>query len=633
MEQEIIHQGDQEALSTSKERSTADGDDPQHEKANIKSGNDIPQETKNATTTKDTQIKPRKRARRDDGSKATKKLKLDGKKIPNIAEELAKNRNIVRGSSPTSLTSSSCAPITSASAFTATVKGDSERGTPEPADLVLRKEVNPRRTQVKISSLLSPNGDNSSSLAAQNKSETESSPVTHTSLLMQASQSVNTPKVILPTQLPGSSQPDANDIPSEENGVLIARISSPVSVPPQSQLKRSTSSAAGEHKTPSEKAQKSNTIGAIQSRSKQTKTTGEPKKRNTKTGTKRENGSSGTKKDGSSVSSRKNSSKKDGSANGAKKDSSMTGDIKTVDATTKKDNSTTSLKKENSAESFKLENSTPGSAKASDKNERKDGKLANKPAGKKEGNENTASNYNSNNNSSNNNTNNASNKSNDAKKKITVKRESSSTAKPTKTPKKLIIAPPIKSPSLLEVIERGKTQEEPEEPALIVDIPLYSAEDNDYLDENGQVVFNFYKIVQDKFSPESADNLAGVKSAKRNLFGHITGSQLDGAAEEEDEDIEEVDEDGEDDEDEEGEEPKQNASPKKKSHPNKGKSLIGKYDTEDPFIDDTELLWEEQRAATKDGFFVYFGPLIEKGHYASLERADGTMKRGGVKNK
>ncbi|CAI4280100.1 BFH_collapsed_G0003990.mRNA.1.CDS.1 [Saccharomyces cerevisiae] len=74
-------------------------------------------------------------------------------------------------------------------------------------------------------------------------------------------------------------------------------------------------------------------------------------------------------------------------------------------------------------------------------------------------------------------------------------------------------------------------------------------------------------------------------------------------------------------------------SPKKKSHPMKGKNLIGKYDVEDPFIDDSELLWEEQRAATKDGFFVYFGPLIEKGHYASLERANGTMKRGGVKNK
>ncbi|AQZ17855.1 HPC2 (YBR215W) [Zygosaccharomyces parabailii] len=630
MEQEIIRQGDQEASPTSKERSTADSVNPHHEEVHTKSGNDTPQEIKNATTTKDTQIKPKKRVRKDDGTKATKKLKLDGKRIPNIAEELAKNRNTVRGSSPTTLTS----PITSGSAFTATVKGDPDRGTPEP-DLALRKEINPRRTQVKISSLLSPNGENSSSLAAQNKSETESSPVTHTSLLMQASQSANTPKVILPTQLPGSSQPDANDTPSEESGVLIARISSPVSVPPQSQLKRSASSAAGEHKTPAEKAQKANTTGAIQSRSKQTKATGEPKKRNTKAGTKRENASSGTKKDGSSVSSRKNSSKKGSSANGAKKDSSTTGDIKAVDATTKKDDSATFFKKENSVESFKLENSTPGSAKGSDKNDRKDGKLANKPAGKKEGNGNSASNNgnNSNNNNSNNNTNNASNKSNDAKKKPTVKKESNSTAKPTKTPKKLIIAPPIKSPSLLEVLERGKTQEEPEEPALIVDIPLYSAENNDYLDENGQVVFNFYKIVQEKFSSESANNLADIKSAKRNLFGHITGGQLDGAAEEEDEDIEEVDEDGEDDEDEEGEEPKQNASPKKKSHPNKGKSLIGKYDTEDPFIDDTELLWEEQRAATKDGFFVYFGPLIEKGHYASLERADGTMKRGGVKNK
>ena len=63
----------------------------------------------------------------------------------------------------------------------------------------------------------------------------------------------------------------------------------------------------------------------------------------------------------------------------------------------------------------------------------------------------------------------------------------------------------------------------------------------------------------------------------------------------------------------------------------KGRSLIGKYDTEDPFIDDSELLWEEQRVATKDGFFVYFGPLIEKGQYASFERVNGTMKRGGIK--
>lgn len=38
---------------------------------------------------------------------------------------------------------------------------------------------------------------------------------------------------------------------------------------------------------------------------------------------------------------------------------------------------------------------------------------------------------------------------------------------------------------------------------------------------------------------------------------------------------------------------------------------VGKYDFEDPFIDDAELQWEEEITTTKDGFFVYWGPLVE----------------------
>jgi hypothetical protein len=34
------------------------------------------------------------------------------------------------------------------------------------------------------------------------------------------------------------------------------------------------------------------------------------------------------------------------------------------------------------------------------------------------------------------------------------------------------------------------------------------------------------------------------------------------------------------------------------------------YDKDDDFVDDSELLWEEQAAASRDGFFVYSGPLI-----------------------
>lgn len=37
---------------------------------------------------------------------------------------------------------------------------------------------------------------------------------------------------------------------------------------------------------------------------------------------------------------------------------------------------------------------------------------------------------------------------------------------------------------------------------------------------------------------------------------------------------------------------------------------IGKYDRNDPFIDDAELYWEETRAITQDGFLIYWGALV-----------------------
>ncbi|RCK63560.1 Histone promoter control protein 2 [Candida viswanathii] len=39
---------------------------------------------------------------------------------------------------------------------------------------------------------------------------------------------------------------------------------------------------------------------------------------------------------------------------------------------------------------------------------------------------------------------------------------------------------------------------------------------------------------------------------------------------------------------------------------------VGKYDVQDEFIDDTELQIEEQISSTKEGFFVYWGPLVDE---------------------
>lgn len=52
----------------------------------------------------------------------------------------------------------------------------------------------------------------------------------------------------------------------------------------------------------------------------------------------------------------------------------------------------------------------------------------------------------------------------------------------------------------------------------------------------------------------------------------------------------------------------------------KRKTKEDEYDKDDGFVDDTELLWEEQAAASKDGFFVYSGPLVPEGEKPVLER-------------
>ncbi|CZR57452.1 related to HPC2 Cell cycle regulatory protein [Phialocephala subalpina] len=66
-----------------------------------------------------------------------------------------------------------------------------------------------------------------------------------------------------------------------------------------------------------------------------------------------------------------------------------------------------------------------------------------------------------------------------------------------------------------------------------------------------------------------------------------------------------------------------------KKVPRKRKMKEDEYDKDDGFVDDSELLWEEQAAAANDGFFVYSGPLVPEGEKPALEsRGDGPPKRG-----
>ena len=52
----------------------------------------------------------------------------------------------------------------------------------------------------------------------------------------------------------------------------------------------------------------------------------------------------------------------------------------------------------------------------------------------------------------------------------------------------------------------------------------------------------------------------------------------------------------------------------------KRRRKVEEYDRDDPFVDDTEMAWQEQAAASKDGFFVYSGPLVPEGEKVQVER-------------
>lgn len=56
-----------------------------------------------------------------------------------------------------------------------------------------------------------------------------------------------------------------------------------------------------------------------------------------------------------------------------------------------------------------------------------------------------------------------------------------------------------------------------------------------------------------------------------------------------------------------------------KKVPRKRKMKEDEYDKDDGFVDDSELLWEEQAAAANDGFFVYSGPLVPESEKPALD--------------
>lgn len=155
----------------------------------------------------------------------------------------------------------------------------------------------------------------------------------------------------------------------------------------------------------------------------------------------------------------------------------------------------------------------------------------------------------------------------------------------------------------------------------------------DLKDPKNQVV-NFTRMAEEKYGfaalyPRQAaqrERLARVAAAGAALERSGSGSKVNSAGESGDDDGSvDIDRDSENDGDvamggingtgegnsgTEGE-------PKKKT---KRRRKVEDYDLDDDFVDDSEQVWEAQAATSKEGFFVYCGPLVAEGEKPQVER-------------
>lgn len=162
-------------------------------------------------------------------------------------------------------------------------------------------------------------------------------------------------------------------------------------------------------------------------------------------------------------------------------------------------------------------------------------------------------------------------------------------------------------PGLPRVDILGDSGDQIEIPTIYIHVPL-NGETNKYV--------NFAKLAEEKYGAFAINPRAHRERMRLDISGDemmVDDSESESA-------MEERRMGGAD-----GGESTADNKPKKRAKRKQHDS----YDSHDPFIDDSEMLYEEQAAATKDGFFVYSGPLIPQGEKVHVERANGTTSKRG----
>jgi hypothetical protein len=147
---------------------------------------------------------------------------------------------------------------------------------------------------------------------------------------------------------------------------------------------------------------------------------------------------------------------------------------------------------------------------------------------------------------------------------------------------------------------RAKPGEELQAPTIVLSVPIQAGETNRYV--------NFMRMAEERYGwdalhPRLAanrDRKARIAAAAASLEKAESGRE---SGDEMSVDLSDAEASNPDNGGTSG--PDAQAKPKKKRN-----FKEDQYDVDDDFVDDSELLWEAQAAASRDGFFVYSGPLV-----------------------
>lgn len=174
---------------------------------------------------------------------------------------------------------------------------------------------------------------------------------------------------------------------------------------------------------------------------------------------------------------------------------------------------------------------------------------------------------------------------------------------------------------------RAKPGEEAQAPTIVLNIPIKAGETNRYV--------NFMRLAEDRYGWDALHPRLAANRDRKARIAAATASleKIESGRESGDEmslDLSDGEGSNLDNGGTSGAEAL--AKPKKKRN-----FKEDNYDVDDDFVDDSELLWEAQAAASRDGFFVYSGPLVPEveeppaGHEgpAKRGRGGGRGSRGG----